>query len=568
MPRPTTTLTLFLLLLLANPLDAQRRRRDKSDDAWPPERSYGRTTLGNALQDAFERHYDFCGFAKADGRRDYTPPTIERFLGRRSLRTRVESADINGGNLLSYIFLADETEVPLNEIRYRADRLLYNRADGVNLLPEPRPGFDAFVLTKNCAGYLKSALDGGLKPPYASFQAALETDGNRKSTVVAVAGSFLSPLAEILSANDTRTTELMARLWQFYQRHPEYANGARYLRQFDGVMLKHLTDAAEIMSSEQSLGVNVSLPLAGKLGVQGTRGRTTDAAFSGTDWETVVFTDFAGPYNRERLFARLPGPEEIQRYFATVPLARVTDRPAPLREAGSHNHTVRIPGLPAALASAGWRIEHLSGGTFRDDAPNLSVTPGEGGLTFTVSGYASPNLFTPRSISADIPMNYELVLPATGGFPALRIPVGQRFGLSNHPLVDLAGTRFELRRKNNGQYAFQWHLTLDVVDAENPIDPNGRSQISQLTAGYADNPLAIQVVETRYDPRRGALNVILESERTWPLANIDDRNMMSYPLEMEVCLPVRDGFSLCRRPVESRIAVPRIRVNVVERLGG
>ncbi|MEO0733204.1 MAG: hypothetical protein AAFZ52_10240, partial [Bacteroidota bacterium] len=289
--KPSATFLLLLLLLTSFSLDAQRRRKKNAEPIWPPERAYGRTTLGNALQGVFQRHYDFCGFTKPAGKRDYSPPTIDRFLGKRNLRTRVEKADINGGNLLSYIFTGEETAFPLDQVRYRADQLLFNEATGINLEPQPRPGFDAFLLTKNCSGYLKASLDAGLKPPYASFTAALDTDARRNSTVVAMAGSFVSPLTEVLAANDARTTELMARLWRFYQDHPEYAYRAYYLTQFEGVLVKHLTDATEVMAAEQSLGVNIAIPLAGKLNAGATRGRTANNNFIGTDWETIVFAD-------------------------------------------------------------------------------------------------------------------------------------------------------------------------------------------------------------------------------------------------------------------------------------
>jgi hypothetical protein len=565
-------LSLFLiicLLVTSFSLDAQRRGRKNVEPVWPPKRAYGRTTLGNALQNVFQRHYDFCGFTKPEGKRDYTPPTIDRFLGKRTLRTRVEKADINGGNLLSYIFTEDETTYPLEMIRYRADQLLYNEADGINLLPEPRPGFDAFLLTKNCSGYLKAALDVGMKPPYASFGTALDTDSRRNSTVVAMAGSFVSPLNDILNANDARTTELMARLWRFYQDNPEYAGRAYFLTQFEGVTLKHLTDAAEVSRSEQSLGVNVAIPLAGKLNASVSRSRTNENTFGGTDWETIVYTDFSGPYQRDRLFARLPTPQDIETYFGNTSVVRAeSGRLMPLREGGSHLHSVSIDGLPAGLAGAGWRIDNLRGGAYRG-TPSLQVTSsGDSGLSFSVGGNTSPDLFLPNQPGAiaNVPLYYELVLPARGNLPALRIPVSRRIPTSPHPLIDMSGTRFELQRKNNGQYAFRWYLTLNVNDTENPLDPAGKFDVTEIKAGFAEAPADLHMVETTFDRFRSTLTVILETNASWPLNSIDDRNMQTLPLKVEICLPVKDGYSLCRRPISARLAVPRIKTYVPAKL--
>lgn len=553
--------TLFLVLSTSLSLDAQRRRdRDKAEDAWPPVRSYSRTSLGSSMQSVFARHYDFCGFKKLTGKRDYTPPTIDRFLGRRNLRTRVERADLNGGNLLNYIFTAEETTYPLDKIHYRPDHLLFNEADGVNLDPQPREGFDAFLLTKNCSGYLKASLDVGLKPPYVAFASALDTDARRNSTVVALAGSFISPLSEVLGANDDRTAELMIKLWRFYQDHPEYAYGAYYLTQFEGVTVKHLTDAEEIRQTEQSLGVNVSLPLAGNF--QSDLNRTTlrENKFSGTDWETIVYADFEGPYQRQSLFARLPSAQEVVDYFYDNPVLRpVGTRYASLREGGSHEHAFEIAGLPAGLAGLGWQLDNLSTGAYRNN-PALEVAPQGAGLLFTVRGFAAPQLFSPdnTTVFEFLPVSYDLVLPARSGMPPLRIPHEVSLPLSNHPIVEMAGNRFELRRKNNGQYAFQWHLTLNIDDRENPLDESGEFKANKIAAGTDSLALTVVMVEAEFDPRRSVLNVVLETEENFPLARINDRNMQTVPASIEAFFPVKDGYSLCRRPLLTQLAVPQI----------
>ena len=552
---------LVTLFLLPTTGDAQRRRK-KDEDAWPPERGYSRLFLGGALQDIFERHYDFCGFTKAEGRRDYTPPTIESFLGSRTLRTRVEKANINGGGLLSYIFSRAETTASFDDIRYSPTNLLYNDIEGINLLPQPREGFDAFVLTKNCGGYLKAALDIGLKPPYAAFAAALDTDAKRSSSVLAMAGSFESPLSTILGAHDDHTTELMARLWQFYQEHPEYNGEAYYLRQFDGIVIKHLTDSKEVSAAEQSLGLNVSLPFTAKLNSSLTHRRENENGFSATDWETIVYTDFEGPYTRDKLYTRLPDPNEIADYFAN--LGAVAERTAPLREAAAHRHTVEIPGIPPSLAGAGWQVQNVGVGVYQEP-PSLAVEADDQGLSFSLTGYTAPTLFEDQRIEA-VPVSYELVLPASGAVPELRIPVLQRIVTSAHPLVDLVGTRFELHRRNSGLYAFQWHLTLNVDDKENPLDAEGLFGAQHLLVGSRGDTLDANVVKAQYDERRAVLNVTLESERSWPLKMIDDRNMRTFPVEAELSLPVKDGYSVCRRPLVARLAVPRIRVEAIREI--
>ena len=552
--RPLLLVFLLLLVTLPSLLDAQRRRK-QDEPTWPPERAYSRLFLGGALQDVFARHYDFCGFTKAEGKRDYTPPTIEKFLGKRSLRTRVEKADIHGGSLMSYVFTEREIGAPLNAIRYSPTNLLYQTDDEAGTLPQPRDGFDSFVLTKNCGGYLKSALDAGLKPPYAAFAAALDTDAKRSSSVLALAGSFQSPLAEELSAGDERTTALMARLWQFYLEHPEFRSEAYYLRHFEGVLIKHLTDAEEVMAAEQSVGINVNLPLSASINSNLSHRRENRNTFSASDWETIIYTDFTGPYTREAMFAALPSPEQIAAYFAGLPAVSATA--VPLREAATHRHSVELIGLPDALANAGWTIADVRGGAYQTN-PDLFVGATDAGLNFTVQGQTEPSLFQ-HGQQELVTIAYDLVLPARNGMPELRIPVRQRMNTSAHPLVELAGTRFELRRRNSGEYAFQWHLTVNVEDRENPLDASGNFTAGSLRLhGKHGEALAARVIQASYDARRTVLTVTLESERSWPLREIDDRHMQSLPVETELILPVKDGYSACHRLITARLAVPRI----------
>ncbi len=294
----TTPLYLLLALLiccvgLPQDLDGQRSRikrklRKQRLEDWPPEQSYRRASLGYSLQYVFEKHFQFCGFKAESDRRDFVPADISKFLGRRDLRTKVEMADISGGGLFNYVFGDLELGTPLNAIRYQSTNLLTLDGLPAQFTLNPDERFDAFVLTKNCSGYLKAALDAGIEPPYSAFRTALSTDERRESSVIAVSGSFVNPLREILAANDNRTTELMLRLWQFYRENPNYAGYAYYLKEFEGIMIKHLTTAENISQVEAEIGININGPLGAHLKAGLSTGRSRSGSFSGTDWETIV----------------------------------------------------------------------------------------------------------------------------------------------------------------------------------------------------------------------------------------------------------------------------------------
>ncbi|MEM9837186.1 MAG: hypothetical protein AAF828_11825 [Bacteroidota bacterium] len=52
----------------------------------------------------------------------------------------------------------------------------------------------------------------------------------------------------------------MAKLWLFYQQYPDYVGKAYYLREFEGILVKHLSSAEAVSKSERTFGVNVNLP--------------------------------------------------------------------------------------------------------------------------------------------------------------------------------------------------------------------------------------------------------------------------------------------------------------------
>ena len=360
-----------LMMISCLPVQAQSTDKLKSKlekyrrDNWPPPRNYSRVSLGYVLQKKFKKHTEYCGFKIADGKRDYVPDDISRFLGKRDLRTKVESADIRGGGLLYYIFSDDQLRIPFDEINYQTGNVLTLSSIQDQFMVDPDENFDSFVLTKNCSGYLKSYLDAGIEPPYVAFKTALETDGRRESSIVAISGSFVSPLKVILDANDSRTTEVLMRLWQFYSDHPEYIGKAYYLSEFEGVMIKHVSSSEENALIEAQLGVNVNLPLAAHVKTNLSGGRGGDQTFLGTDWETIVFSDFAGNYRKQDLFKPLPSPAEISAYFANLkPIyQQAIDFPL-MTEGVTHQHYLIVEGIPESMSRNFWTIERVADGVY------------------------------------------------------------------------------------------------------------------------------------------------------------------------------------------------------------
>ena len=121
---PCLIIAVLGIFCSANALTAQRASKYKDrleelrNEDWPPQRVYSRISLGYALQRIFKKHTDYCGFSISDTKRDFVPADMSKFLGKRDLRTKVETADIRGGGLLNYIFTYDETQRPFSDINW------------------------------------------------------------------------------------------------------------------------------------------------------------------------------------------------------------------------------------------------------------------------------------------------------------------------------------------------------------------------------------------------------------------------------------------------------------------
>ena len=553
--------------LVAQRMDRARTKLNQQRrSSWPPEHVYSRISLGRALQSVFQKHYQYCGFAEVDGRRDYLPADIQQFLGKRALRTRVEQADLSGGSLLQYIFMAAEVTKPLDNIVFRPEfRLAVPGSDAAFLL-EPEAQFDSYVLTENCSGYLKAALDAGIEPPYSAFRTALDTDDRKESTVLAVSGTFRSPIDAALQARDVNTTRLLMELWQFYEQYPQYIGQAYYLQSFSGVMIKHTASAEEARAIENELGININGPFAAGVDAQFGWGRQSKASFRGTDWETIVYADFDEENQRQEWYAPLPGPAEISAYFAQLrpSFERHADFPL-LTEGAEHRHYLRLEGIPAQLARGVWEIEAVEPGVYSGQ-PSLEARPFQEnqreGCLFTITGAPDPSIFAgplaerPGKLS----LSYQLRSRQAVGGVSLVLYVEEELPTSAHPIINLADGKFDLSIKENRRFAFQWEVALEVEDDENPVDFSSIPYFSELQLSRADQAQAldVSVIEVVANPRKHQYILTLETHQTWPLQQVNDQVMETYNLSCKAHLPAQRTPNRVLRPLKGFISFPRI----------
>ncbi|MCB0570611.1 MAG: hypothetical protein KDC66_12640 [Phaeodactylibacter sp.] len=569
----TSALAFVVLPATAQRIDRyQRKLEEYRSGEWPPERTYSRISLGYALQKTFKKHCEYCGFATPDGRRDYVPQDISKFLGKRDMRTKVETADIRGGGLLYYLFTSDEILRPFDEVNYSPSRILRLNSVSNQFAIDPDENFDSFILHKNCSGYLKAALDAGVEPPYLAFRTALDTDSRRQSSVIALSGSFLSPLSLVLSANDSRTTEAMMKLWYFYQENPSYVNNAYYLREFEGVMIKHLTSAEENFRIETEGGLNLTAPIPAHLKASFGISKSSNLSFLGNDWETIVFSDFERPYDKQALFTPLPSPSDIHRYLAGIRPVFQNAQDLPLMIEGvEHKHFLIVEGIPENMASNYWLIENVQAGVY-DGLPSLTAEPFAdkesctSGCRFTVTGRPLARNFQGpidgRPSKLNVRYRIRSKAPVNGEY--LSFDIDQEIQTSAHPIANITDGQFDLSKKDGWEFAFQWKFAIEIEDRYNPVSFDVLPYIGNLLVRRSDKELNVRIAKVEPDATRKRFYVTLETQEAFPLNRIDNANMVAYNLALDIHLKSQRSGITSVRPLKSILRFPALKENVVE----
>ncbi len=570
---------ILTILLIAPSVEGQnfekyKRKLEKyRSENFPPERSYSRVSLGYALQKVFKKHVEYCGFGGGkDNRRDYVPGDISKFLGRRTMRTKVETADIRGGGLMYYIFGDAEMLRSFDQINYSTSRIFNLQSIDNQFVVNPDENFDSFILTKTCGGYLQAALEAGIEPPYAAFKAAFETDSKRQSSVFAISGSFVSPLKMILEANDYTTIEFMTKLWNFYQANPEFDGHAFYLQEFEGVMIKHISSAEENRNLERSVGLNFSGPFGIRLKSDLGMASTGALSFGGTDWETIIYTDFEGEYEKEELFAPLPTSSDIAAYFERIrPIYQKSSDFPLMTEGFDHTHFIVVEGMPENMTTNYWVIENVQPGVYQGE-PRLDANyfynedDGTWGCRFIVTGRPNPSNFigplSNRPSRLNLSYTIRSLEPVNGEY--LRFYIQDEIQTSSHPIASITEGEFDLVKKESRRFAYQWKFGIEIEDHYNPVSFDAEPYISNLSVRKSGSDLDVRISKIEMDRQRRYLYLILETLDSYPLERIDDSNMQNYNMSFDIHLPSQRGGSISVRPVKGNVLFPALRPIIIE----
>ena len=550
-------------------LDKYKAKLDEyRSENWPPQRSYSRVSLGYALQRAFRQHAQFCGFVNKNTKsRDFVPKDIGKFLGKRNMRTKVEVADISGGGLMYYVFGDGEMQFSFDDINYSPSRIFNLESIQNQFALDPDGNFDSFILTKSCGGYLKAALDAGIEPPYSTFKAAFDTDSRRESSVFALSGSFVSPLKMVIDANNSGTIELMMKLWKFYQDNPQFDQHAYYLSEFEGVMIKHVASAEENRRLERAAALNVNAPLGIKLKADLGLANVSATNFSGTDWETIIFADYDSYYRREDLFSSLPSTPEIVAYFEKIKPVYQTPKDFPLMTEGfEHTHYLIVDGIPEHMTNNFWVIENVQPGVY-SGTPRLNASyfknqqDGSWGCQFTVTGRPDPSNFrgplTGRPSRLGLAYTLRSAEPVNGEY--LRFYVNEEIQTSAHPIASITDGSFDLSKKENRRFAFQWKFEIEIEDHYNPVDFGIQPYVSNLAVRRSDQDLNVRISDIQMDRQRRRILLTLETLDTYPLERINDSNLITYNMAFDIHLQSERSAGISVRPVKGNVLFPSLK---------
>lgn len=562
-------LSIFIQIACAQNIDRAAQKLEKyRTDNWPPTRSYSRVSLGYALQQKFKTHAQYCGFDVKGNNRDYVPNDINRFLGSRDLRTKVETADIRGGGLMYYIFHDSELNQPFNVMNFSPSKIMtFDRLKDQYAL-NPDENFDTFILTKTCGGYLKAALDAGIEPPYAAFKAALETDSRRESSVLALSGSFVSPLKLALQSNNDLTAEALMKLWRFYQENPSYVDHAYYLREFEGVLIRHITNAEENRKIALEGGVDLNGLLPARLKTSFATNAGSSSAFTGTDWETIIYADFEEKgTSRDKLFSKLPSPSDIRRYFEGFQPVFQKSRDFPVMTEGiDYKHFLVVEGIPENMTNNFWEIESVQPGVY-EGIPSLQAEyfkddkAGTNGCRFTITGRPLRQNFVGSATTrpGSLPLSYVIRSKVPVGGEYIRFRINEEVQTSAQPVASIGAGEFDLTKKEDRKFAFQWKFEVDIEDTYNPVNYAETPYIGNLTVRRSDKSLNVKLAKIETDAQRKKFFITIETLDTYPLDKIDDINMVPYNLSLDIHLRNKMSNAVSVRPLKGILYFPGIK---------
>jgi hypothetical protein len=314
-------------------------------------------------------------------------------------------------------------------------------------------------------------------------------------------------------------------------------------------------------------GLNLTGPLPARLSANLGFGKLGNATFSGTDWETIIYTEFDYIRDKWKLFSPLPTPEDIQAYLESINPVFQKAQDLPLMIEGiEHKHFLIVEGIPEYMTRNSWTIEQVQPGLY-DGQPTIDAEPyfdtegRVGGCRFTITGRPLSANFDgaidqrPSKLSAC----YRIRSKEPVGGQHLYFDINEEIQTSSHPIASVADGRFDLTKKDGWEFAFQWKFAIDIEDHYNPVNFDATPYIGNLVVRRSDKTLNVRIVDVEPDANRKRFYITLETQSTYPLERIDNSAMQNYNLALDIHLESARSAVTSVRPIKGILRFPVIR---------
>jgi hypothetical protein len=98
--------------------------------------------------------------------------------------------------------------------------------------------------------------------------------------------------------------------------------------------------------------------------------------------------------------------------------------------------------------------------------------------------------------------------------------VNEEVQTSAHPVATISAGEFDLTKKEDRKFAFQWKFEVDIEDSDNPVNFTATPYIGNLTVRRSDKSLNIKLSKIDADAQRRKFIITIETLDTYPLADL------------------------------------------------
>jgi len=556
-------------------IDNKRRRN------WPridsTGNSYSVGTVGNIVQENFRNHIATCNLGVSLDNRDYIPRDVKMQINE-YINDTVETAAISIENILFYKFHRNEISLPIDRRNFTLvnQRLpLLDFQSRFNY--EAAEGFPSFLYIGNCTSQISSDLTAEFKPPIASVSTAVQMDNQKNSKLIIYSGRFSSPLTRVFSSPSIEQTLVLFDLWDFYRNSPEFIDSSYYLREFNGIAIKHFSNSAEVSRLDLTASANIGMIPMTEVTANAELSKSVKNLFNSKNWRTLMYPEYDDVINtRESFFEPLKSIDYIKTYFINNTNI-IEENAPPIRQGSIYRHDLFIEGFPESKSSGNyWELDSISAGLFEPNSINVTSSfgtfRGAKGCKITVSGMPISSIFASSSSAGDLNVYYRFRNTSSFSLNNERIKIAFKNGIiqiNKSPILHYE-TFVDAEKVNiqgDSIVRFKWTIKPVVLDRGNEINKDILPIIDSLVAISGRERLAISPIGQGLIQVNRLTNEYKLELRTNNEYNLNGSNRLveskTYNLTIFVRFTLNQSGRQIRKTISTIISIPDVGANGV-----